>query len=268
MTLPRTLTLVRHGESEGNVASWQSEAGNHTHYTPEFLARHSSSWRLTPRGIEQAKAAGEWLRQNNSSTFDRYYTSEYLRAVETAAHLGLVDTRWQVDFRLRERDYGFMDVLSQTDREERYHHYLDQFARHRFYSVLPEGETVAQMTTRLDIWMEREFRTMHGDERVIVVSHGGVMRSLRVIIESLTGYEYDRQESSGMECYKMRNAHILEYSRVNPDNSADVCPHFKWTRSVCPWDLNRLSSAWREITPSTYSNDALLELATRQSPQR
>src|SRR5438874_4087686 len=72
MTMPLDLVLVRHGESEGNVAFASSRLGDHSHFTPEFLARHSSKWRLTDKGREQAHAAGEWLRGHLAPAFDRY----------------------------------------------------------------------------------------------------------------------------------------------------------------------------------------------------
>ena len=88
MTMPIDLVLVRHGESEGNVAFRQAHAGDHSLFNDGFLKRHSSRWRLSPHGVEQAHAAGDWLRQHVADSFDRYYVSEYLRAMETAGHLG------------------------------------------------------------------------------------------------------------------------------------------------------------------------------------
>src|SRR4051812_39658497 len=74
--------------------SWE---GDHSLYTGAFLKRHSSLWRLTDRGREQARTAGEWLREHTRSSRDadparahiesviyRYYVSEYIRAMETA----------------------------------------------------------------------------------------------------------------------------------------------------------------------------------------
>ena len=88
MALPMDLVLVRHGQSEGNIAKRRSEAGDNSAFTPEFRKRHSSSLRLTGRGRSQAQMAGIWLR-NEFPDFDRYLVSEYLRAMETAAHLSL-----------------------------------------------------------------------------------------------------------------------------------------------------------------------------------
>ena len=44
------LVLLRHGESEGNVAYEASVAGDHSMYSGAFLERHSALWRLTEKG--------------------------------------------------------------------------------------------------------------------------------------------------------------------------------------------------------------------------
>src|SRR6476469_2760454 len=105
MTMPIDLVLVRHGESEGNVIFRKAAAGDHSHVNEAFLNRHSSRWRLTDLGVRQAHAAGRWLRQNVAEAVDRYYVSEYLRAMETAGHLGFHPARWHSEFFLRERDW-------------------------------------------------------------------------------------------------------------------------------------------------------------------
>lgn len=64
MTMPLNLVLVRHGESEGNVAMHFSKRGDHTLFSQEFMNRHSSTWRLTDTGIAQAELAGFWIRKN------------------------------------------------------------------------------------------------------------------------------------------------------------------------------------------------------------
>ncbi len=118
--LPLDLVLVRHGQSEGNIANTRSRAGDHSAFTPEFLNRHSTRLRLTDRGRTQAKAAGEWLRANGLTQFDRHYVSEYARAVETAALLDLPNARWYMDFQLRERDHGRMDIIPDNVRQEQF----------------------------------------------------------------------------------------------------------------------------------------------------
>src|ERR1700675_4535998 len=98
MSLPINLVLVRHGQSEGNAAKRRSEKGDHTAYSEEFKDRHSSSFRLTDKGKQQAVAAGQLLETLFPKGFDRYYTSEYARAKETAALLAIPEAKWYPNF--------------------------------------------------------------------------------------------------------------------------------------------------------------------------
>lgn len=56
-------------------------------------------------GKKQAEITGKYLREH-FGTFDAFYTSEYVRAMETAALLNLPHAKWVTDFYLRERDWG------------------------------------------------------------------------------------------------------------------------------------------------------------------
>lgn len=87
--LPIDLILVRHGESEGNLANKASKSGDNSFFTPEFLNRHSRNFRLTDKGSLQAKRTGEWIQKNVPMPFDRFYVSDYIRAKETAYYLYL-----------------------------------------------------------------------------------------------------------------------------------------------------------------------------------
>ncbi|GAB5037901.1 Hypothetical protein NocV09_12100080 [Nannochloropsis oceanica] len=112
------LVLVRHGQSEGNVAYRRSLAGDHSLYSGEFLRRHSSKWRLTDLGRQQAEIAGEWLRNEiPGKSFDRFYVSEYIRCMETAARLNIPDARWFAEVFLRERDWGHILVYTRINPE-------------------------------------------------------------------------------------------------------------------------------------------------------
>ena len=97
------LVLVRHGESEGNLAYNRSVAGDHSLYSDEFLERHSSFWRLTDQGREQALVTGEWMRSNMDVRYNSFFSSEYLRALETAALLKLPNARWKPEVAARAR---------------------------------------------------------------------------------------------------------------------------------------------------------------------
>ena len=79
MALPIDFIIIRHGQSEANTQQKEprDEGGD-------------NSTQLTREGIEQAKATGDWLRSIGLTGFDRYYTSSYMRARQTAALLALM----------------------------------------------------------------------------------------------------------------------------------------------------------------------------------
>src|SRR5215218_5309111 len=91
--LPIDVVLVRHGESEGNEATRRAREGDPSQLE-SLRGRHSSFWRLTDEGIAQARRSGAWLRDAFPNGFDRYFTSEYVRAMETAAHLEIPGSEW------------------------------------------------------------------------------------------------------------------------------------------------------------------------------
>src|SRR5215831_2302485 len=107
MTLPLDLIVIRHGQSEANTKQ-KDPRGNTPNEGHDILVL------LTQRGIEQAKAAGDWLRSNGLTDFDRYYTSPYMRARQTATLLA-PDSAWTIDDRWRERNSGAaaQDINSQ-----------------------------------------------------------------------------------------------------------------------------------------------------------
>ena len=140
---------MRHGESEGNVAFNRSVAGDHSLYSGDFLERHSSFWRLTDNGRAQALTTGAWLRENMETEFDGFFSSEYLRALETAALLNLPGARWKPEVMLRERDWGEFDLASQLERRVAFRHYEARRRRESLFWAPPGGESLAQVVQRV-----------------------------------------------------------------------------------------------------------------------
>lgn len=261
MAMPMDLVLVRHGESEGNVAHARSREGDDRCFTPEFRARHSANWRLTDRGTEQARAAGAWIRQNVSRSFDRYHTSEYLRARETAAHLELPDARWYTDFYLREREWGEIEVLTH---DERMTHHALAMERRRvdpFFWTPPNGESMAHLCNRLKWVLDTLHRECPG-KRVVIVCHGEVMWGFRVLVERLTADRYLDLDRSPDPFLRINNGQVLHYTRSDPA-TGQLSPYVGWLRSVCPWARERSTDAWQLIERPYYSNEDLLRSVER-----
>lgn len=260
--MPIDLLLVRHGESEGNLAKERHKAGDDSGFTEAFRDRHSSQFRLTTRGVAQAQAAGAWLKANGLSRFDRYYASEYIRAFETAGHLGLEllpDQRWFLDFFLRERDYGLFDVMPFAEREEKFAEYLRQMKRDRFFGAPPNGESMADAALRLG----RLLDTLHrecSDKKVIVVCHGETMWAMRVRLERMKATRYNELDASKHAHDRIHNCQILHYTRRDPQ-TGEMLRRYDWMRSICPWDETRSSNAWTRIARPTFTNADLLAMA-------
>ncbi|EQC34352.1 hypothetical protein SDRG_08124 [Saprolegnia diclina VS20] len=255
------LVLIRHGESEGNVARERSIKGDHSLFSGEFKHRHSSNWRLTDRGREQAEAAGEWLRKNDMVYFDRYLVSEYLRAMETAARLNLPDAQWYAEMLLRERDWGQMDLMSE---DERFKNMYDELVRRdldRFYYAPPGGESMAAVAQRVDRMLCVLHRELPG-KKAVVVCHSEVMWALRTRLERMSQETFRELQMSGRMVDQIHNAHILHYTRTDP-GTGKVAPFFTHMRSVCPWNEKLSPKGWIKINRPVYDNEMMLAIAER-----
>lgn len=256
MTMPIDLVLVRHGESEGNLANKLSRQGDQSAFTEEFKKRHTSLWRLTSKGRWQASQAGLWINENIGGVFDRHYVSEYARALETAALLGLPDAHWRKEFYLRERDWGQLDNMSHEERQQRFGDELLRRERDKFYWAPAGGESTATVCLR----EERVFHTLHrecSDKRVIIVCHGGIILAFRIRLERMTQDLYFLLELSRNPFDQVQNCQIIHYTRRDPD-TGQLTPHLNWVRSVCPWDMSLSYNEWETIVRKKYSNEDLL----------
>lgn len=253
------LVIIRHGESEGNLALRASEQGNESFFTEEFGKRHNSRWRLTDQGIEQAKSAGVWVGAYVGLYFDGYYTSEFVRAEETAYHLLLPDNGspiWEVVRGITERDWGDFDGISIPERERRYSEAMERRERNAFYWHPPGGgESMAELEARVNNFY-RDLRHCHCGERVIIVAHGEVMWALRIILEGLTHTRFMSLHRADGE--KIHNCQILHYRWSHPITQKKE-NRTLWMRSVCPWIRPLQSPQWRAIKKPLYTNAELLE---------
>lgn len=258
MTMPVDLLLVRHGESEGNVAKEKSEKGDHSLYTQEFLARHSSEWRLTDYGIWQAKMAGLWICANIPTQFQRYYISECYRAIETAENLDLPNARWFTEFYLNERNWGFLDSMSQEEREKLYAKDIERWGRDHIYWAPPGYGSENMVDVALRSY-ERIVSTLHrecSDGAAIIVCHGEVMWAWRMRLERMPIQRYRELHKSKDKKDRLANCQILHYTRRNP-KTGEIAPYLNWMRSVCPWDMSRSRNEWENIVRPSYNNEEL-----------
>jgi len=186
---PERLWLVRHGQSQGNIArDAADEAGSEV---IEIDVRDVDV-PLSQLGFEQAQAAGHWFA---SLPLDQrpeiILSSPYVRARQTAEAIckagALADgpARTIVDERLREREFGIFDRLTTLGIRERF----PEEAAHRrrlgkFYHRPPGGESWADVILRLRS-MLNTINLHYCDKRVLVVCHQVVVLCFRYILEEL-----------------------------------------------------------------------------------
>ncbi|MDB5264661.1 MAG: hypothetical protein JWN64_232 [Parcubacteria group bacterium] len=272
MTLPIRLALVRHGESESNLAKSMFEHGEVLATENELMKVHTSERRLTPLGIRQAKAAGEWLQANHLTTgLQRFYVSPYIRAMETAANLGFGDD-WKIDARLMERNWGEFDQMPYGERVAQFKEQLELRKEHAFFWRPTNGETFQDVFSRL-----RDMNsTLHRDcaqHHVVAVTHGETMWVWRTVLERWMPQQLREAMLNQNEQTRIRNCRIIEYTRevgdgtcaerfvrmrfVNPENPYDALtnlgwntiPRKKWSSS----DLQQYVSGFRSFIPITES---------------
>lgn len=264
--LPIDLVFVRHGRSEGNEAKNASQKGNNSFFTPDFLERHSRSFRLTNKGIKQAKEAAKWLHKKFPSSFDAFYVSDYIRAKETAVFLNLARARWQVHVQLRERDKGLMDNLPESEKRRLFARELRQYETEPFFAYpAGGGESVAGFCQRLNTSFVEPIIKRCSLERLIVVSHGHVMRGMEFILEDLSHDEFLRIDRSEKPKDKIRNGQIVWYTRRDP-KTGKLKPSFVAVRTVCPWDPKG-DYGWRGIEHHHYTNKELMQEVKKQKRQ-
>ncbi len=186
---PEKLWLVRHGQSQGNVARDAAhKAGAHE----IDVDVRDVDVPLSELGKKQGEAAGRWFaalpREQRPEVL---LSSPYVRARQTAeiicrqGALSGEAGRTIVDERLREREFGIFDRLTTAGIRHRF----PEEAAHRtrlgkFYHRPPGGESWADVILRLRS-MLNTINLHYCDRRVLVVCHQVVVLCFRYILEEL-----------------------------------------------------------------------------------
>ncbi|MCR2783777.1 MULTISPECIES: histidine phosphatase family protein [unclassified Microbacterium] len=196
----KTLWLVRHGESVGNVAATRAER--------EGLERIPLDIRdadvpLSETGEEQAAALGGWLDEH-AHEIEAYCVSPYLRARQTLAiALGERPAVASVDERLRDRELGILDLLTSKGVARLHPEEAERRRRlGKFYHRPPGGESWADVVLRMRSFLNDLFP--RPEESALIVAHDAVV----TLIASLL---LDLQEQE-----------VLEFASANPVLNASI----------------------------------------------
>lgn len=187
--VPRTLWLVRHGESAGNVARDTAERLGHA--TIELTGRDVDV-PLSPLGERQSRALGRWLGQlPPGQRPSLLLTSPYLRARQTAdlliqsAELERAKFALVVDERLREKEFGSLNRWTKAGIVDKF---PEEAARReevgKFYYRPPGGESWCDVLLRLRSVLDH-IQLRYSHERVLIVAHQVIVLCFRYLVEEL-----------------------------------------------------------------------------------
>jgi broad specificity phosphatase PhoE len=169
MNKPTTIYIVRHGESEFNKQA--------------ILAGHADTV-LTPEGIEQALATKEELSHIH---FDVVYSSDLKRALKTAELIrGMPVPHKNRLPDLRERNYGEVEgqPAATLDASEAVKYSLPHEQKWTFKNS-PGMESDRELSNRF-MQALKEVAVTNQGKTVLVVAHGGPIRTTLMELEDLT----------------------------------------------------------------------------------
>lgn len=280
IVMPRTLTLIRHGESESNAAKRAAEQGIVHPNEGNLMAAHTSERRLTPRGVQQAKRAGAWLtayfeevaRREGTEPFSNAigYMSPYARAMETAGNLGL-PIIWLPDARLSERNWGELDQLPYEQRVRKYGENMKFREKHGMFWPAANGETLQALSTR--VWQHfYKARHEHSGQDMLQVSHGETILTERFMLERWLPIDIVRMmiltdTRLSQEVYgvapdmrnKLINCRIVQYTRQREDGT--WANSYQRVRLIAPSDPKNqeMNLDWKPIVRRKFTSAELLE---------
>ncbi len=167
------LILLRHGESQWN------------------LENRFTGWvdvPLSPRGVQEAKNAGDKLR---GFTFDRAFTSVLSRANETLRFvletIGQTHIPIEKDQALNERMYGELQGLDKADTVKKYGEAQVKIWRRSYDVNPPGGESLKDTAARVLPYYEAKIQPyLLKGETILIAAHGNSLRALVMQLEQLT----------------------------------------------------------------------------------
>lgn len=156
--------VVRHGET-----AWNAEGRIQGHLDSP----------LNEEGLAQALLLGDRLARE---PFSQLYSSDLGRALQTVQPIAdRSGHRVATDVRLRERHLGIFQGLTGSECARLSSEHYARFRARDPDHVIPEGESVRQVYERV-IRVFGDFARQHAGERVVVVTHGGVLDAVHRLV--------------------------------------------------------------------------------------
>ena len=170
------LILLRHGESQWN------------------LENRFTGWvdvPLSPRGIQEAKNAGDKLK---AFVFDRAFTSMLSRANDTLRlaleTIGQTHIPIEKDKALNERMYGELQGLNKAETAKKYGDEQVKIWRRSYDVPPPGGESLKDTANRVLPYYTNTIKPyLAKGETILIAAHGNSLRALVMELEQLSREE-------------------------------------------------------------------------------
>lgn len=184
------LVLMRHGETDSNsktiFCGWTDSV-------------------LTKRGIKQAQLAGKYL---DRFKFDRIYSSDLTRAVETACQTAIRQGLEIVKLQeLREIYGGLWENKSADQILKEFKEQREKYFNGELDCQLEGGESLNQFKERA-ISVIKDIAYNSQGKTVLVVTHGGILRML-------DGYLFSNKGWKDCEWYSNVGVTVAEFDGEN-----------------------------------------------------
>lgn len=192
---PLELVLVRHAESLRNEVKKDASFFADEYARNKVRGIADEEMPLTEAGKSQARITGHILKQS-FGIFDYVYHSGYRRTEQTVdeilknyseSEIGRMKIR--MSSFIRERDAGYAYDMTESEAKKSFpwmEEYWKTFGG--YFAVPPGGESLAQVTERIYLFMDTLFRDRAG-QKILVVTHAGAIRSFRFLLEN---WSYDQ----------------------------------------------------------------------------
>ena len=172
------LVIVRHGQSEWN------------------LENKFTGWvdvELTPKGVEEGKAAGELLKKEGYQ-FDQAFSSVLKRAHNTLGFIldGIdqVDIKITKDKDLNERHYGDLQGKNKAEVAKEFGDDQVKIWRRSFDTPPPNGESLKDTAARTIPYFEKNIEPLLKEGKdILIVAHGNSLRSIMMHVEKMSREE-------------------------------------------------------------------------------
>lgn len=219
MTRSTRVILVRHGETEWNIAR-------------RFQGHQDSP--LTPDGIAQARALGARLRGERVTAL---YSSDLGRAMQTAQCIAeFTGHSIAADTRLRERCLGVFEGLCEPDVRARYPDEAERYYSRDPHFATTEGESALQHFHRCFDALN-DLARRHLGQKILVVTHGGTLTNM---FRHVTGVPFDIERRFSLK-NAAYNCFVFENDRWSVDTWGDT--------SHYPEGLGCAGAAFAETSP-------------------